>query len=64
VPQVPPALIDQLQQDGRLVAIVGDGLAAAATLFVRSADGVSGRSVFNAPAPRLPGFDRPRTFSF
>jgi protein-L-isoaspartate(D-aspartate) O-methyltransferase len=58
------ALAEQLAVGGRMVVVEGLGGAAAATLYTRSAGGVSGRFAFNASARLLPGFERPKTFVF
>jgi protein-L-isoaspartate(D-aspartate) O-methyltransferase len=64
VEAVPDALLAQLKEGGRLVAVVGSGRAAVATLFTRT-DGDNGsRPVFNAYLPPLPGFARPKAFVF
>jgi protein-L-isoaspartate(D-aspartate) O-methyltransferase len=61
---VPEALGRQLRDGGRLVCILGRAPAAKATVF-RWADGVlSGRPIFDAAAPLLPGFAKPVTFAF
>lgn len=61
---VPEALLGQLKEGGRLVAVVGYGQAATATLFTRSEGELGSRSVFNAHVRPLPGFVRPKTFVF
>ncbi len=63
--EVPPtALLDQLKDGGRLVAVEGTGTAGAAMLYIRSGDSVAGRFAFNASARLLPGFERPKAFVF
>ena len=61
---MPPALTDQLRDQGRLVAIVGYGRAADAMIYRKTGSDVSGRSAFNAAARPLPGFARPKAFVF
>jgi protein-L-isoaspartate(D-aspartate) O-methyltransferase len=61
---VPAALTDQLRDGGRLVAIVGRGQSAKATIFRRSGNDVAHWPAFNAPAAPLPGFVRAATFAF
>jgi protein-L-isoaspartate(D-aspartate) O-methyltransferase len=61
---VPRALFGQLRDGGRLVCIEGRGPAAKAMLYRSAAGGVSGRSVFDAAAPLLPGFAEPPAFVF
>lgn len=61
---VPDALAAQLAPGGRLVCVLRNGPVGMGMIY-RAADGVlSGRSVFNAAAPLLPGFERPREFAF
>ncbi len=64
VEDVPEALLSQLKDGGRLVTIVGVGPAGMATIFTHVDGAVSGRPAFNAPAPPLPGFAKPKTFQF
>jgi protein-L-isoaspartate(D-aspartate) O-methyltransferase len=61
---VPRALLAQLDDGGRLVGVAGAGPDAKAMLY-RSVHGhVSGRPVFDAMAPLLPGFAAPVEFVF
>ena len=63
--EVPPrALFPQLADGGRLVCIEGRDLAGRAMVYRAAAGQVSGRSVFGAAAPLLPGFARPPAFVF
>jgi protein-L-isoaspartate(D-aspartate) O-methyltransferase len=64
VEMVPQALFDQLAEGGRLVAIVGYGRAASATVFTKVDGDIGDRPAFDADAPPLPGFRRPRGFVF
>jgi protein-L-isoaspartate(D-aspartate) O-methyltransferase len=61
---VPPALLDQIGEGGRLIAVVGYGRAATATLFTKTEGDVGDRPAFDADVPPLPGFRRPKTFVF
>jgi protein-L-isoaspartate(D-aspartate) O-methyltransferase len=61
---VPEALLAQLKEGGRLVAVVGYRRAAAATLFRRTGGEIGSRAVFNAHLRPLPGFARPKSFVF
>lgn len=61
---VPDALFAQLKDGGRLVAVVGHGLAAQATLFARTTGDIGSRPAFNAHVRPLPGFEKPRAFVF
>ena len=61
---VPRALLEQLNDGGRLACIEGRGPSGKAMVY-RSAGGtVSGRPVFDAAAPLLPGFAQPPAFVF
>ncbi|MEM7067482.1 MAG: protein-L-isoaspartate O-methyltransferase [Pseudomonadota bacterium] len=56
--------LDQLDENGRLVAVVGEGNSAKATLFKKT-DGIIGnREVFNCAIPTLPGFRQEAGFTF
>ena len=64
VEKVPELLFKQLRDGGRLVAVVGLGLAAQATMYRKSGDLVSGIPKFNASVPLLPGMELPKSFEF
>jgi protein-L-isoaspartate(D-aspartate) O-methyltransferase len=64
VDAVPDALIGQLKDGGRLVAVVRDGRVGRATLYSRQGDTVSNRPLFDAAVPLLQGFEAPRGFVF
>jgi len=57
-------LAGQLRDGGRLLAIEGRGLAAKAMVYRCDAGVLSGRPVFDAAAPILPGFVQPPAFVF
>lgn len=59
VPEVPDALLAQLGENGRLVAVVGDGAMARAVVYTRHGGTVSARHAFDAAIPPLVGIDRP-----
>lgn len=61
---VPPPLLAQLKDGGRLVGVVGYGQAAIATICTRGVRDVGQRPAFNAEAPALPGFQKPKEFVF
>ncbi|GGA53410.1 protein-L-isoaspartate O-methyltransferase family protein [Pelagibacterium lentulum] len=61
---VPQTLFDQLRDGGRLVAVVGQGNAAIAHLYVRHGDEIFSRTAFNASLPAIAGFSRPAEFQF
>lgn len=64
VEEVPQALLDQLAEDGRLVAVEGRGNAGIARLFLKTTGVATGRRAFNAAIKPLPGFERVRVFEF
>lgn len=61
---VPAALLDQLRDGGRAVAVVGYGRSAEATLFRRSSNDLGRRIAFDADVQPLPGFRKPKAFVF
>lgn len=61
--EIPAALDAQVAEGGRIVYIDGEGLAARATVAVRSSGRVSSRTVFNLPGRLLPGFAKPVAFA-
>lgn len=64
VPDVPDALLKQLKQGGRLVAIIAENDFGTATLFLNSGGRISSRPVFDAGGPILPGFRKAAEFVF
>jgi protein-L-isoaspartate(D-aspartate) O-methyltransferase len=65
VAEVPQALLDQLKDGGRLLAIVGDEPIMRARLFTKLANKhVSTEDLFDTTAPRLAGFATPSRFHF
>ena len=56
VPATPAALLDQLADGGRLVAVVGERAMAPAMLYTRHGEATSTRVAFDAAVKRLPGF--------
>lgn len=62
VEKVPESLLAQLKISGRIACLVMDGGLGDVRVGLKSEDGVSWRSVFNAGAPVLPGFERDRAF--
>ena len=61
---VPESLCAQLKDGGRLVGILRHGPMGKAMLYRSVAGEVSGRPLFDAGAPLLPGFARPAAFVF
>ena len=65
VTEVPAAITRQLAEGGRLLAIVtGDDGVGRARLITRFGDVFSGRDLFDAGTPLLPGFEREAAFTF
>lgn len=64
VEEVPAALLEQLREGGRLVAVVGYGNAAQAKVLVREQGVISESVYFNASVKPLPGFLKAREFVF
>jgi protein-L-isoaspartate(D-aspartate) O-methyltransferase len=66
VRQVPPAILEQLVDGGRMGTIVAGppGALGSARLFVKVGGVASGRPLFDAGTPALPGFAPPPRFTF
>jgi protein-L-isoaspartate(D-aspartate) O-methyltransferase len=66
VRQVPSAILDQLVDGGRMGTIVAGppGALGSAQLFVKEGGVASGRPLFDAGTPALPGFAPPPSFTF
>jgi protein-L-isoaspartate(D-aspartate) O-methyltransferase len=64
IEQVPPALIEQLADEGRLVAPIVERGVTRLSIGRRAGGGFGMVSFADADAPRLPGFARPVEFSF
>lgn len=56
VPSVPQPLLDQLNEDGRLVAVISEGALGRAHLYIRKGTAFAQRTAFDATIPPLPGF--------
>jgi len=61
---VPMALVEQLAVGGRLACVLGRGQPGKAMIYRRTEGDLSGRAVFDAAAPLLPGFAKPQEFVF
>jgi protein-L-isoaspartate(D-aspartate) O-methyltransferase len=61
---MPRELSGQLADGGRMVAVVGRAPSARAMLYRSVSGDVSGRPIFDAAAPLLPGFAEPPAFVF
>jgi protein-L-isoaspartate(D-aspartate) O-methyltransferase len=66
VRQVPSAIVAQLVDGGRLATIVAGspGALGTAQIFVKEGGAASGRPLFDAGTPSLPGFAPPPRFTF
>ncbi|MDG4648526.1 protein-L-isoaspartate O-methyltransferase [Roseibacterium sp. SDUM158017] len=64
VEELPPALIDQVKDGGRIVAIFMNGQNGEAMEGLKSDGRMSWRMAFNATADILPGFARAESFTF
>lgn len=66
VRQVPQAILEQLVDGGRMATIVAGppGALGSAQLFVKEGGVTSGRPLFDAGTPTLPGFAPPPRFTF
>ncbi len=64
VDYVPEKILGQLREGGRLVAVIGQGNAAQARLYVKKDGVVSDWPSFNAAIRALPGFERAPAFHF
>ncbi len=64
VDKVPSAMLDQLKDGGRLVAVESTGHLGVARLYVKRGTDVSGRFGFNATIRSLPGFTKVTEFAF
>lgn len=60
----PDTLLGQLAEGGRLVAVVSDGVAGKAELYVRRRGGIGCRAGFDADVPPLVGFSKTVGFVF
>lgn len=63
VETMPQALLDQLKDGGRIVAVFNEGAVGVVRLGRKAGAQVSWRFVFNATAPVLPGFERAPEFA-
>ena len=61
---IPQPLFDQIKEGGCLVGVLGTGPGSVAMLYRRIQREVSGRPIFDAAAPPLPGFSKPAEFVF
>jgi protein-L-isoaspartate(D-aspartate) O-methyltransferase len=64
VDRVPPAILNQLAEGGRLAAVVRTGGIGRATLMTRRGGILASRLAFDAAVPLLPGFEAQPAFVF
>lgn len=64
VARAPEAWLQALAMNGRLAVIERDGPVGKACLYVRAADGVGRRELFDATPPVLAGFEAQHGFAF
>jgi protein-L-isoaspartate(D-aspartate) O-methyltransferase len=66
VPEVPKTILDQLAEGGRLATVITSASAAlgVAHLVVKDGGVASGRPIFDAGTPALPGLALPQRFAF
>ncbi|WP_081532590.1 protein-L-isoaspartate O-methyltransferase [Rhodovulum sp. P5] len=64
VEQIPDAILDQLKEDGRIVALFMEDSLGIVRIGYKVGGAVTWRFLFNASAPVLPGFARERAFEF
>ncbi len=58
IPEAPKALLDQLKDGGRLVALVAEGPLCWVTVYQRIGMAFDTQKVFTAGGPAMPGFER------
>lgn len=61
---IPEILFDQLKAGGRLATIVKEEMIGHATVYTKTATGVTSRIIFDANVKCLPGFEAGRKFKF
>ncbi len=64
VSQVPSAWLEALALDGRLAVVERTGPGGQACLYVKAADGIGRRTLFDATPPILAGFEKQPGFAF
>ncbi|RED51021.1 protein-L-isoaspartate O-methyltransferase family protein [Aestuariispira insulae] len=65
VEEIPTAILDQLNEGGRMGAVIGtEGSVGRASLFWKQNGVVSDRVLFDANIKNLPGFEKPKGFEF
>lgn len=64
IDKVPRALLAQLKEGGRLIAVENAGDVGKAVIYVRIGETTVRRELFDANTKSLPGFEKPAAFSF
>lgn len=64
LPDVPSELCKQLKDGGKLVCVIGSGLAGKAHVFEATGGEASARAEFSAAVAPAPGFEKPQGFVF
>jgi protein-L-isoaspartate(D-aspartate) O-methyltransferase len=64
VPSVPPPLLEQIGEGGRIVAVLDDGRIGKATLFTKLHGVVGRREICDAQTPPCPGLQPSPQFAF
>lgn len=64
VPSLPPALVEQIGESGRIVAVIDGGRIGKATLFTKLHGVIGQREVCDAQTPPCPGLEPSPHFSF
>ncbi len=65
ISEIPKVISDQLAEEGRLVAMIkGKAGMCSAHFMQRNHGALSGRDIFDASTPALPGFQREQAFQF
>ncbi|MBC8408647.1 MAG: protein-L-isoaspartate O-methyltransferase [Rhodobacteraceae bacterium] len=64
VEEIPMAIIEQLKDGGRMVALFADGIVGRVMLGIKKGKNINWRFEFNAMAPILNGFEKEKEFNF
>lgn len=64
VGEIPKNWLDQLANEGRLVAVLAEGPIGRASVFTRTGDVIGERVIFDANVPLMPDMSKPAEFAF
>jgi protein-L-isoaspartate(D-aspartate) O-methyltransferase len=64
VPAVPSALLEQISESGRVVAVIDEGRVGKATLFTKLHGVIGRREICDAQTPPCPGLELSPGFAF